>query len=891
MDDATQGDGFDSDDEELRNIDQALPQDHVLMQRIQGALQNQLQKQRDRLILQLREKMESVSASKKKRETIGVELYSFQQALATLQVQLQKSHDKLAETAQMRTAAEQDLRTAHSSLSDQQKQKDELDRKRVAVQRELDKLNVQVQQVEEYNEKVKSEIMVTRRAAYGTEEAMQRAEKEKRRQDDMIDQLNEQIKNAAEQIRLFEAQITAQKEQTVSAQATLKEAMKEIEVINVEKREFLQKWKSSLIGMANRDAALQASEAALLEQKEELQSLMIQIKGLKAAIKDERSENERLTGMVGRSEAEAKIIDNQLIAARETKRELQQKYSMLRSNMDRVDKDLKAAKQEQKEIQTDIDSLGKKYERLITDKQKVDDNILENVSDRQNVRKGAQNVEKSIQKLRQQIHVKELEIGQLQNEIARIKVDSLNTGAHNKELKTTLEAYENELKEKEKLVEKYEQEIRQRHDKVEKKQIYIARLNRKYEQLTAGQEEENTGPLEATIKNLTKEIISETKQSQDRQREWIKIQTDLVSLVGETNAQAEKLQELQSKASVLESRRMRLNLQCKRQRDETKEVEDGIRAMQVELIKLNEMISKNTKLMEDLANTTYTMETDFARKLRELEMNSVQMDASIAKLKQMKEDTFQEIVEVEKQIVLWEKKIQLEKETQEALDPEYGQSEIKGMKKEIHRMQLRLTKLKLQQERLTQEMERTIEKREIIRIGVGSAVSSSPSSSSPSSSSSSSGPDPQRALTKAALHKKIAGLKATLKSQVEESKKLVQEIAKHEEQNESLESELANRQAEYSQIEDRKLDVDRKIQDAYLTKQLNLEQVMMYQRRAKQYEEMAVGKFKLAGPKDRIRSDLQREEEMYQRIKAAVDRLKSENPKHESFFQKLLEYF
>lgn len=120
------------------------------------------------------------------------------------------------------------------------------------------------------------------------------------------------------------------------------------------------------------------------------------------------------------------------------------------------------------------------------------------------------------------------------------------------------------------------------------------------------------------------------------------------------------------------------------------------------------------------------------------------------------------------QVLLWEKKIALEKETQEALDPEYGQAEVAGaqgplsanpsalcslscspalscspvfsyvhicvelfcgpcsvwccvvvffapgMKKEIHRMQLRFQQLKRKQEDMIQEMERTIEKKDSI---------------------------------------------------------------------------------------------------------------------------------------------------------------------------------
>lgn len=39
--------------------------------------------------------------------------------------------------------------------------------------------------------------------------------------------------------------------------------------------------------------------------------------------------------------------------------------------------------------------------------------------------------------------------------------------------------------------------------------------------------------------------------------------------------------------------------------------------------------------------------------------------------------------------MLWEKKTQLAREAKNAVDLEYGQGEIKAMKAEIHRMQVR----------------------------------------------------------------------------------------------------------------------------------------------------------------------------------------------------------
>merc|ERR1712178_560996 len=61
-----------------------------------------------------------------------------------------------------------------------------------------------------------------------------------------------------------------------------------------------------------------------------------------------------------------------------------------------------------------------------------------------------------------------------------------------------------------------------------------------------------------------------------------------------------------------------------------------------------------------------------------------------------------------------ETKINLEKETQAALDPEVGAQEARAMQKEIHRMKLRYTQLQKRQEQMITEMERAIYKRDNI---------------------------------------------------------------------------------------------------------------------------------------------------------------------------------
>lgn len=64
--------------------------------------------------------------------------------------------------------------------------------------------------------------------------------------------------------------------------------------------------------------------------------------------------------------------------------------------------------------------------------------------------------------------------------------------------------------------------------------------------------------------------------------------------------------------------------------------------------------------------------------------------------------------------MFWEKKIEIQKEIQDALDPTVGQEEITRMKKEIHLMEQRLADLKREQKRKIMEMEKAIEKRDLI---------------------------------------------------------------------------------------------------------------------------------------------------------------------------------
>ena len=88
--------------------------------------------------------------------------------------------------------------------------------------------------------------------------------------------------------------------------------------------------------------------------------------------------------------------------------------------------------------------------------------------------------------------------------------------------------------------------------------------------------------------------------------------------------------------------------------------------------------------------------------LRELEEEAARLSSAIEEHNMAKRDLLADVVDAERQIMLLERKMQLEKEMQEMLDPTVGEGVVSTMRKEVHRMELRRGELQRQQEKLVQ---------------------------------------------------------------------------------------------------------------------------------------------------------------------------------------------
>ena len=327
--------------------------------------------------------------------------------------------------------------------------------------------------------------------------------------------------------------------------------------------------------------------------------------------------------------------------------------------------------------------------QLHTKTKAIRDDIISHASQQKTIEKSSANLLKQTKVAYENISKKEVEIENYANEISRVRLDNLNTETQNDVLQKKLDDLIGELKEKEADVMQVEKSIKDRLLKIQQKTLAVDRLNRECANLKGrGDGDEDKGPAENMRDNIKKQIKEVDDETTNVQKDWITSQIEHIKRVEEKSKIDRKNDDLRTQKAILDQKKIRINAEVEAHNKNITKLEVAQKNQVFEMNKLNDLIYQNNERQERLTNDNFNIEMEFKQKLKEMENESIKLENQITQLKEQKSDILIEVIEAEKQILLWERKYQLEKEMQDALDPTIGQTEIVAMKKEIHRMQL-----------------------------------------------------------------------------------------------------------------------------------------------------------------------------------------------------------
>jgi chromosome segregation ATPase len=389
---------------------------------------------------------------------------------------------------------------------------------------------------------------------------------------------------------------------------------------------------------------------------------------------------------------------------------------------------------------------------------RVDFNICEQTT----FLKTAKNMEEQGKGILSRLHENEMIASKARNELARINMEKLNVQQNISQLKNSLQEHLCKLKSIDLTLTENEAEIKRSNSEINKNMNNIDKLNRKYQKILEGAEEgEPVGPLEATIKSLSKQVDEQEAHASQAQKDIDANEAALIDVVTELESIHERITMNQAKLNVLNHKRLRLEQEAHTNEVTTTSLRVNIQRMHTCMPRLNDLIKQNSRRQTQLCSEISIKEKELMRASKDFELENSNLMVKITETKASKNKILSELVEVEHKLLSWEKSIQLEKETQATLKSLNEESDIVGMEKEIHRMKHKLVQLNRKQEFMVRDMERAIARREDIAVKYSKSCKTKGSNNSSKTSS--------RPVSCGGFEQIILGLKRELESLVQES--------------------------------------------------------------------------------------------------------------------------
>ena len=682
------------------------------LERVRLILRQQLLQTRDRIKLELLEQEEALKGSKRAREDADTELDGMQRQLLRLQSSLQTMDQRYEEVSKKRVECQHQVAERKQQYAKKIQTDADLGKETSDGQNELESILIKIRQAQEYNDEMKSEVAVTRTMAKKKKEDLKAQAKRKLSQDTYIDDLNAQVTRLEDDIALAEAQLRAQKEQSAEANKMIRETNSALEKLAAEQRRLVQQWNSSVNALGRRDQALAAATKELKKVQDSITDLQGENMRLLRDIQVQKEINENTKMSMSR-------LDKETLSTEQSIKSVEMNVEVLTDNFMVLQEKLQKTKQQEKELESAVSKLkseiinaNQKCERLIRERHAIEEKISTTMHEQTSISKAARNLIHEEKSLLAKIHDKELESATILNDIARLDIERLNTQSHNAHLQKRLEDTLSALQDAESKINMHEGEMRRCNNEIEKRTKRVAMLNREYNRkLESCEEEEPLGPLESTIKSLSKEIELLTSEMQQLQQQWATHQGELIRQISNTNLIQEKDNEKSQRLSILQQKLLRLSQEIHSKESSLKSLDASMRGLHTDITRLNDLIERKTRLKVAHTNRIAILKMESERELAELGQQTTKLEGQIAELISSRKKMLDEIGDIEEQIQDWVNKIQLEKNTTTELHRSKDAIDSKGMEKEIQRMKHRLEGLVRTQEKLLREMEFAIQKR------------------------------------------------------------------------------------------------------------------------------------------------------------------------------------
>ncbi|KAM4750889.1 coiled-coil domain-containing protein 40 [Anableps anableps] len=807
----------------------------------------------------------------KKLQDISIELFRTQEKLARAENKLHDSQQAKANAEAQRQHAQDQLEQTKSKYSNIFSQSNQAKVKVSRLQGALEKKQQQVTFAEALSDELhlKVKVMDNARHKVGTEKTQ--AEEEKIKQDLYVERLTKELESQTRQLAEYELQRSVQAQETQEATQALCEAEMELESLLMMHKKLLHQWNSCITDIKRHDETINVMQAAVRSVENEVTLLDRETEVYMKCISAEKKNNEALRVELNRSEMDC-VTWEKLISQKKMHQEaVQAQYSACQKSLSETKQIFATLTKEMFTHQNELNSQSHQIETLNAARLELEEKIMDHIQQQLTHSKSATYSQHLTNKLATQKKEKMNQLQQLEKDTLSVKLECQKVEQHINSLTLTMETLDEEINKYNSLLNSHESTFSSMVRQIKQKETSINTLKNRIYIIVESTGHEDLNPLQIRIQETSADIEELAAHIKNEQRLWTLHQGTLVGLTKELETNKKKMRKLQKDYTGLQQKEIRLNSQIEQEEREQAEMDKNSKLLRKDLEKLCKLKTKNKQRCETLELENTQMETDFKNKLKEAEQESASLHMKLEKTQDEKENLLKCQLEAKQQIMLWERKIQILKETRSVVNSEINQREIQKMKTEIHRMELQVTKLTKQQEQLMRESEKAVAKREHLDMRKDAMVR-----------------DRHKDITKEELKRSSESLQRKIHKTLKEAagcEKVVNEL----ENSKTILSEKIQQQKQHlTELSCTSTKQGNDLVNLQDDKNMNQTYLFAMQNRNKKLQEVCRGSYKLSSSSETVAAALQSQSERLEDYRNILKSSSEDFPQHQGALRRVI---
>lgn len=692
----------------------SLAPDHPLLEKFQRALKEHLLTQISRLEGDIFEYETETKKKNVEREQLGVQTYEAQQLVCSQH----KVLENIVVDLQNVTAAKEEMEV----LLEQEKQKQKELRENLyatektnrELQSEIESVNYLIHQMSQWENKIESNISVNQRIAEKTRQENLLLSQEKRAQDVLIYNLMKEIWKLESEIESMEIQMRVQSVEIEEQEQAIAVGNTNIEALQAEHRCLMHSWNSVVVAISNRSKTIDCLNEEVNRLQENLKSVMAETEQIKKLTKKELLENERRTMLKARIEQDIKYCKSQIEEEMRKKNVIERNTLELQAISEQTEKDIESVRNEIQHRQTYLDVIMKDYDKIVSKKCALEEKLLKDLQNQLVNDKAAVSLYRSLRSIKEKSKDVEVIMKEAENKQSRLNANIDSQKYKNCQSKETLQ----ELQKQQAALESEADALQDEKGKYDllfrKKERQYDYLNNKIEKAVA-KDQPTTSPQEIRLSQLEKQIEETQESIKKMQLFWIREQKNLLVVSKDRQEQIYNINMLKKQSLMLEQKNLRIRDEIESYKKAAEKVLHNINNLQNKSTVLCEILFKKRNQKTNLDRNNVLLQSVYDTKLKDSELACLQIEADISDIEEDKVTLSKHVIEVNREYLEWEKKLQLVKETLSNVKEERSEGgEVGNMRQEIHKMQVIYSQLKRAQEKLIKDLDHCISRRESI---------------------------------------------------------------------------------------------------------------------------------------------------------------------------------